>query len=112
MFLQSRAKIIALATALAALGLENGSKVVASEPATIQLVDLTDDFDRFWNDTTDLSDTDRTRALEERFRDIIPDFYDAARLAEFGTSPEKYAGRLREKSRNIRSSAARLFEVL
>lgn len=55
----------------------------------LQLVDLTDDFDRSWTATKDLPDDQRVEAFEADFAKILPGFYSADRVKDFMT-PEKY----------------------
>jgi hypothetical protein len=57
----------------------------------LQLIDLTDDFDRVWTETRDLPDQQRVDAFETRFAKILPGFYsaDRAQIKDFMT-PEKY----------------------
>ena len=55
----------------------------------LQLIDLTDDFDRVWTETKDLPDVQRVDTFETRFAKILPGFYSAQRVKDFMT-PEKY----------------------
>ena len=55
----------------------------------LQFVDLTDDFDRVWTETSTLPDDRRVAAFEAAFAKILPGFYTAERVKDFMT-PERY----------------------
>ena len=57
----------------------------------LEFVDLTDDFDRVWNETRDLPDGQWVAAFEAAFAKILPGFYTPDRVKGFMT-PEKYRG--------------------
>ena len=64
---------------------------------SIQFVDLTDDFERIWEESVGLGETERVTFFQARFQRILPGFYDPARMASLGISPEKYTARLQKK---------------
>lgn len=61
----------------------------ASAREDLQLVDLTDDFDRVWTATKDLPDDQRVEAFEADFAKVLPGFYSADRVKDFMTA-DKY----------------------
>jgi hypothetical protein len=68
----------------------------AAQPAPdaaqgLQFVDLTDDFDRVWNETSTLPDDRRAAAFEAAFAKILPGFYTPERVKDFMTA-ERYQG--------------------
>jgi hypothetical protein len=63
---------------------------VRTHPATgLEFVDLTDDFDRIWTETSTLPDDKRVEAFEAAFARILPGFYAANRVKDYMT-PERH----------------------
>ena len=51
-----------------------------AQPAGLEIVDLTDDFARIWDETAALPDAERVAAFKSGFAAILPGFYDHARF--------------------------------
>ena len=60
-----------------------------SAPRGLQFVDLTGDFDRIWNATSNLPDDKRPEAFEAAFAKVLPGFYDPKRVDDF-MRPDQY----------------------
>ncbi|HET7604501.1 MAG TPA: hypothetical protein VFK28_00340, partial [Sphingomicrobium sp.] len=81
--------LIGIAVALTAAA--PAAKAQQDQGHGLEFVDLTDDFDRVWNETRDLPDGQRVAAFEAAFAKILPGFYTPDRVKGFMT-PEKYRG--------------------
>lgn len=57
--------------------------------AGLQLVDLTEDFDKIWESTRNLPDDRRVEQFEAQFAKVLPGFYSAKRVSDFIT-PDHY----------------------
>lgn len=93
---------------------------------TIRLIDLTDEFDSFWERSKGMGPAERAAALKAEFAPLLPGFYDADRLragdpgfydrhlaAGLSAYPEQRAG-IREVSRrfsDLLAPARRSFEA-
>jgi hypothetical protein len=78
-------RILAIAAgALLAMGC---ASVAPPRGAALQLVDLTDDFARIHDRDAALPDADRVARFRASFAEILPGFYDAARV---GMPPQQY----------------------
>lgn len=55
----------------------------------LQFVDLTDDFDRIWEQTKTVSDERRVETFQTDFERLLPGFYSAKRVSDF-IKPERY----------------------
>ena len=66
----------------------------AARPAEVKLVDLTDDFDHLWTETSALPDSSRAVEFKRRFATVLPGFYDERR---FGSAATDYDTRLLKK---------------
>jgi hypothetical protein len=80
-----------LAALLALVAAPALSKPAPAQSDGLQFVDLTDDFDRVWNETSALPDDQRVAAFEAAFANILPGFYSAERVKDFMTA-ERYHG--------------------
>jgi hypothetical protein len=56
----------------------------------LQLIDLTDDYGRVWAEAQQRPEPERVRYFKQAFAEILPGFYDSARVAPFGIAPERY----------------------
>ena len=85
-------KTAVIATGLLAVTLLFANIAAAQASANsvpLRFVDLTDDFDRVWNEIMEIPRERRVEAFEEKFRKILPGFYSAERVKDFIT-PERY----------------------
>ena len=82
----------AVAALLAALAI--APPTTAQTGPDMPLADLTDDFDRVWNETAQLPDATRATAFKAAFAKVLPGFYDEQR---FGIAAAQYDARLLQK---------------
>jgi hypothetical protein len=89
---ERRVRVIALiGIALGLLASASAAQAQERPAAGLEFVDLTDDFDRVWTETSTLPDDKRVEAFEAAFAKILPGFYSADRVKDF-MPPEKYRG--------------------
>lgn len=69
----------------------------AKDDGGLRLIDLTDDYARIWTDAQRLPEGQSVAYFERSFAPLLPGFYDAARFAQFGTTPEAYDAALARK---------------
>jgi hypothetical protein len=82
--------LIGMAFALLA-AIPAAAQPVPAQAQELQFVDLTDDFDRVWNETSSLPDDQRVAAFEAAFAKILPGFYTPERVKDFMPA-ERYQG--------------------
>lgn len=82
--------ILAPLLALAALGCAPSARPAAEARSSLELVDLTDDFAAFYDETRNLGEAERLAALKARFDPLIPGFYGHERHGF--ASPERKDG--------------------
>src|SRR4051812_21266687 len=58
--------------------------------SAFRLVDLTDDYDRVWQEAQKLPESTRASYFEQRWATILPGFYDSNRFRTQGVTPEQY----------------------
>ena len=95
---------------LAAAALALGCTAAAPEAGgRLELVDLTDDFDRIWTQTADLPDAERATAFKAGFAPLLPGFYDHVRLGM--KSPDPYDRHLLRGLKNYPERRAGIADV-
>ena len=75
---------------MSAAALLIGAASAAHAEGGLQLVDLTDDYERIWTETQKQPQPQRVTYFKSEWAKVIPGFYDVKRLEKYGTTPAKY----------------------
>ena len=81
-------RTITAALAVLMLAAQPAGAAPAAHPAStdLQFVDVTDDFDRIWKETSTLPEAERAKAFRAAFAPILPGFYDPERVKDYTTA--------------------------
>lgn len=84
---------------------------LAANSAPLKLVDLTDDYERIWDETQKLPDDRRVAQFKRSFSALLPGLYDAKRFAKFGMSVADYDHLLGQKLRDYPTDRGAILSV-